>query len=96
MALLELAFVKDRVPYTDKEVGLLVLRSAEVSVRNQFQEDLMDRILSAASFTRDRRCEQYECRPVLAVEQLDLRAIPLRSVHARGHNGKTTEWAEFV
>jgi len=59
MAVLELAVVENRIPYTRKEICSLVFRATEIPIRNQFQKDLMDRILSAASFARERRCEQH-------------------------------------
>jgi len=57
---------------------------------------LMDRILSTASFAHNRRRKQKQCRPVLAVQELDLGEIPLNSVHVAGPNGKTIDQAKFV
>ena len=41
----------------------------------------MDRILSAASFTRNRLGKEEERWPVLAIQELDLGDISLSSVH---------------
>ena len=46
----------------------------------------MDRILSAASFTRNRLGEEQECRPVLAIQELDLGGISVSSVHVAVSN----------
>jgi len=58
MAIPELAFVENGIPYTRKEISFLVLRSTETPILNQFQKNLMDRILSTTSFARDHRRKQ--------------------------------------
>jgi hypothetical protein len=58
----------------------------ETPFLDQFQERLVDRILSATPLPRERLGEEQECRPVLAIEELDLGGISVSSVHGAVSN----------
>jgi hypothetical protein len=46
----------------------------------------VDRILSATPLSRNRLGEEQECRPVLAIQELDLGGISVSSVHVAVSN----------
>jgi len=63
----KLAVIESSVSYTREQISLLVHHLAETPFLEQLQEHLMNRILSPASFTRNRLGEEEERWPVLAI-----------------------------
>src|SRR5438309_1895737 len=58
--LASLEIVQNSIPDTGEEIGFYIHRLQETAVLNQFQEDLMNRILGPTSFARDCSGEEQE------------------------------------
>jgi hypothetical protein len=82
----KLAFVESSISHAREQISLLVHHLTETPFLDQFQERLVDRILSATPLPRERLGEEQECRPVLAIEELDLGGISVSSVHGAVSN----------
>ena len=54
VSILKFSLVQHGIAYTRKDISLLVERSAQAIVLDQFQENLVDRILSASPLTPNR------------------------------------------
>jgi hypothetical protein len=74
-------FVESSISHAREQISLLVHHLTETPFLDQFQEYLVDRILSATPLSRNRLGEEQECLPVLAIQELDLGGISVSSVH---------------
>jgi hypothetical protein len=82
----KLAFVESSISHAREQISLLVHHLTETPFLDQLQEHLVDRILSATPLPRKRLGEEQECRPVLAIQELDLGGISVSSVHGAVSN----------
>ena len=67
VALTYFGIVQDGVADTREQVRLYIRSMAQAPALEQFQEHLMDRILSAAPFARDRYGKEQERGAMLAL-----------------------------
>ena len=81
MAIPNLGFVQNGIAHAGEKVGLFVEGVAQVAVLDQFEEDMMERILGAAAFPGDGGGEKKQGRTVLAVERLNLGGVGAVGVH---------------
>jgi hypothetical protein len=80
---LNLGVVENGVAHACEKIRLLVYRLAKIPVLDQLQEHLVKRILSTTPVARNRRSEQQQSRPVLAVQELNLVGVLIFPTHLR-------------
>jgi len=68
--------------HAPEQVRLHIYNLALGSVSEQFQENLMHRILSSAAISRDCDCEQQERRAMVPVYAFDLEGVFVWKSHA--------------
>ena len=67
------AVIENRIPDTRKQIRLLVFGLAQLPVLDQLQKNLVNEILRTAPLPRNGRRIQHKRRPMLAIQDLDLR-----------------------
>jgi hypothetical protein len=80
--LADLDLVQDGIVHAPEQIRLHVYNLALDSVTEQFQENLMHRILSSAAISCDCDCEEQERRAMVPIYPFDLEGVFVWQSHA--------------